>query len=64
MHINKLNLSKMKNEFKIYKKGTTTNGKVTILSKEGEPFNKKAKIKKYLDLGYKVYDMNDKLIKK
>lgn len=54
----------MKNQFKIFKKGTTTNGKVTILSKEGEPFNKKAKIQKYLALGYKVYDMNDKEIKK
>jgi hypothetical protein len=54
----------MKKEFKIYKKGTTTKGKVTILSKKGIPFNKKAKIEKYLSLGYKVYDMKDKEIKK
>jgi hypothetical protein len=54
----------MKKEFKIYKKGTTSKGKVTIISKEGEPFNKKAKIQKYLALGYKVYDMNYKEIKK
>jgi hypothetical protein len=53
----------MINQFKIYKKGTTTNGKVTIVSKEGEPFNRKAKIEKYQYLGYKVYDMNDKLIR-
>jgi hypothetical protein len=52
----------MKKQFKIYKKGTT-DGKVTILSKKGEVFNRKAKIQKYLALGYKVYDMNDKEIK-
>jgi hypothetical protein len=49
----------MKREFQIFKEGTTTNGKVTIVSKEGEPFNKDAKIKFYLSLGYNVYDMNN-----
>jgi len=53
----------MKKEFQISKKGVTK-GKITVLSKEGETFNKKTKIKKYLDLGYKVYDMNDKEITK
>jgi hypothetical protein len=52
----------MTKQFKIYNEGTT-NGKVTILSKQGEPFNKEAKIQMYLSLGYKVYDMNDKEIK-
>ena len=51
-------------EFKIYKEGTTTNGKVTVLSKGGEAFNREAKIEKYLNLGYKVYDMDDKEIVK
>lgn len=54
----------MKYEFRIFKKGITTAGKVTIFSKPGEPFDKKEKIKKYLNLGYKVYDMNNKEIKK
>ncbi len=53
----------MKKEFQIYKEGVTTNGKVTILSKDSEPFDKEQKIKKYLYLGYKVYDMNGKAIK-
>ena len=48
----------MKPEFKIYKKGTTE-GVVTIMSKKGEPFDRHAKIKKYLTLGYKVWDMNN-----
>jgi hypothetical protein len=51
----------MKKEFKIYKKGTTSK-KVVILSKEGEPFNKIAKIQKYLFLGYQVFNMNNKQI--
>lgn len=48
----------MKKEFQIYKEGTTYLGKVTILSKEGEAFNRAEKIKKYLYLGYEVYDMD------
>jgi hypothetical protein len=48
----------MKKEFKIYKKGTTDK-KLTIMSKDGEPFDRQAKIKKYLSLGYKVWDMNN-----
>ena len=52
----------MKQEFKIYNE-LTSSSKVTILSKDGEAFNKEAKIQMYLSLGYKVYDMNDKEIK-
>lgn len=33
----------MKYEFRIFKKGITTAGKVTIFSKPGEPFDKKEK---------------------
>lgn len=52
----------MKKEFKIYKSGTTS-GRITILSKNGESFDRDAKIKHYLSLGYEVFDMNDKEIK-
>ena len=52
----------MKPEFKIYKSGTTVGGKVTILSKIGEPFDREAKIKKFIALGYFVFDMDDNLI--
>lgn len=48
----------MKNEFQIYKEGMTPNGRITILSKEGENFNKHSKIMKYLYLGYRVFDMS------
>ena len=51
----------MKKEFKIYKLGVT-DSKITILSKVGEDFNKKEKIKKYISLGYEVYDLNDNKI--
>lgn len=51
-----------KQEFQIEKEGMTK-GKVTILSKEGEPFNRAVKIAKYLSLGYKVYDMDNNQIK-
>ena len=51
----------MKQEFRIYKRGTTK-GKITILSKEGELFNREAKIQKYLSLGFRVWDMNNKEI--
>jgi len=40
-------------EFTIFKKGVTE-APVKILSKEGEPFNKVAKIQKYTNLGYTV----------
>jgi hypothetical protein len=43
----------MKAEFKIYKEGTTDKP-ITILSKEGELFDKNAKIAKYKSLGYQV----------
>ena len=52
----------MKKEFKVYKEGVTESA-VTILSKNGEYFNRASKIKMYLSLGYKVYDMNDNEIK-
>ena len=52
----------MTKQFKIYHEGTTDD-KVTIVSLQGQPFNKKAKIQMYLSFGYKVYDMNDKEIK-
>lgn len=48
---------KMTKEFQIEKAGMT-NGKITILSKEGESFNRAVKITKYLSLGYSVYDMS------
>lgn len=51
-------------QFQVYKEGRTTEGKVLIFSKHGEPFNRQAKIEKYLFLGYKVYDLNGKEIKK
>jgi hypothetical protein len=51
----------MKKQFKIYKKGRT-DGKVTILSKEGEPFDKTAKIHHYLSLGYRVFDLKNREI--
>lgn len=52
----------MKPEFKIYKSGVTEGGKVTIMSKNGEPFDREAKIRKFIALGYFVFDLNDKLI--
>ena len=51
----------MKPEFKIFKSGVTDR-KVTIVSEKGKPFNKEAKIQKYLDLGYIIYDLYDKQI--
>lgn len=57
-----------KQEFQIFKKGTTTNGNVTVISNNGKdpmgkPFNREWKINKYLALGYKVFDMNGKQLK-
>lgn len=54
----------MKKEFQVFKEGTTTKGNVTILSKEGESFNRQAKIQKYLSLGYKVFEMDGTQITK
>jgi hypothetical protein len=51
-----------KKQFKIYKKGIT-DSKITIVSKKGESFNKLAKMRMYLLLEYKVYDLNNKEIK-
>lgn len=52
----------MKKEFYIYKEGTTS-GRVTIMSKNGEPFDRTAKIQKFLALGYKVYELDGTEIK-
>lgn len=53
----------MKKEFQIYKEGTTVSGKITILSKVGQPFNRAGKIQFYQELGYNVYDMDNNEIK-
>ena len=47
----------MKKQFKVYKEGVT-DGMITILSKQGDPFDKDKKIDKYISLGYSVYFMN------
>jgi hypothetical protein len=52
----------MKPEFKIFK-SESTKGLITIMSKAGELFDREAKIKKYLLLGYKVYELNGVEIK-
>jgi len=41
-------------QFKVYKAGVTTGGWIQIISKNGEPFNKLAKMEKYLSLGYTI----------
>ena len=51
----------MKREFQIFKQGVT-DGKITILSKNGEYFNKSAKVAKYKYLGYTVYEMSGDLL--
>ncbi len=55
---NPLKLCTMIKQFKIYKLGVT-DSKITILSKIGERFNRDEKIKKYIFLGYEIYDLND-----
>jgi len=47
-------LSNTKPEFKIFKEGMTTNGAVTILSQNDEPFDKEKKIAFYQYLGYTI----------
>ena len=47
----------MKPEFMIFKEGTTTYN-ITICSKNGEPFNREAKIAKYKSLGYRVFELD------
>jgi len=51
----------MKKQFQIYKKGKTAR-MITICSKIGESFDREEKIKFYLSLGYRVFDLNDKEI--
>lgn len=64
---NKTNLHTMntaratKREFQIYKEGITSE-RVTIVSKPNEPFDKGAKINKYLGLGYSVWGMDGEQI--
>lgn len=53
----------MKKEFYVYKEGTTSE-RVAIMSKEGEPFDREAKIRKYIWLGFTVFDLNGTEIKK
>lgn len=43
--------------FKVFKQGTTTNGPITILKKEGEPFNEAKKRAWYIYLGYTVTEL-------
>jgi hypothetical protein len=50
--------SKFKPEFKIFKTGTTAE-MITISSKTNEQFNRTEKIKKYIALGYSVYNLNN-----
>lgn len=47
----------MKEEFKVFKRGVT-DGVITILSDKSMPFDRDKKIKKFLWLGYTVYDIN------
>ena len=47
-------LSNNKPEFKIFKEGMTTNGPVTILSRNDEPFDINKKMAFYRELGYKI----------
>ena len=61
LQINNQNRKAMKKEFQIEKEGAT-NGKVTIVSKVGMPFDRTAKIQKYIELGYTVYDMDNNII--
>jgi hypothetical protein len=49
----------MKKEFTIFKQGTTA-APVTILSHPSEPFNKRAKVLKFIHLGYSVHELNGK----
>jgi len=52
----------MKKEFQIFKEGVT-DYKITIMSNPKERFDRDAKIKRYLSLGYNVYNMKGKEIK-
>lgn len=47
----------MKRQFKIYKQGVT-DYVVNVVSFEGQPFDVKAKMEKYLSLGYLVFTMD------
>lgn len=47
-------LANNKPEFRIYKEGMTTNGAVTVLSRNDEAFDKVAKMEFYKMLGYTI----------
>lgn len=51
---NKAPLANNKPEFRIYKEGMTTNGAITVLSRNDEPFDKVAKMEFYKMLGYNI----------
>ncbi len=55
-------MKNLKREFKVFKEGVTTKGKIVILSMNGEPFDREKKIQFYKDLGYSVYDLQGKEI--
>lgn len=50
-----------KQQFKIYKEGTTAE-QITIVSKVGENFDRQKKIDFYKSLGYTVYSLEGKQI--
>lgn len=54
-------MSKITKQFKVFKEGTMDKP-VVIISVGNEPFDRDAKIRKYIGLGYNIYDMNDKEI--
>ena len=47
-------LSNSKPEFRIFKKGMTTNGAIVVLSINDQPFDKDAKMEFYKMLGYSI----------
>jgi hypothetical protein len=50
-----------KREFQVYRQGEKD--KLTILSRQGENFDKNQKIAKYLFMGYQVFEMDGTEIK-
>lgn len=50
-----------KREFQVYRQGEKN--RLTIMSKEGEDFDKQKKIAKYLFMGYQVFEMDGTEIK-
>lgn len=48
--------------FKVFKEGATTEGAVTIVSKNGDNFDTDKKIRMYSALGYTVTSLDDKTV--